>query len=68
MKQYYNSNPKCNKVGELINELNEAKDIFVENIEKLFDRDEKMNIIAMKSNDLRERAINIHYHVIIFFI
>lgn len=33
----------------------------VENIEKLLDRDEKLNIIAMKSNSLNQHSRNINY-------
>lgn len=35
----------------------------VENIEKLFDREEKLNIIAMKSQNLNQRSVNVHYQV-----
>lgn len=65
MQTYYNNNPKYTKSGELIKELNEAKDIMVENIEKLFDREEKLNIIAMKSHNLTQRSVNVHYQVTI---
>ena len=37
----------------------------VENIEKLFDREEKLNIIAMKSHNLTQRSVNVHYQVTI---
>ncbi len=37
--------------------------IMVENIEKLFDREEKLNIIAMKSQNLNQRSVNVHYQV-----
>jgi len=40
-----------------------AKDIMVSNIEKLLDRDERLNIIAMKSNNLNQHSKNIHYIV-----
>jgi len=33
----------------------------VENIEKLFDRDQKINLIAIKSNSLNQHSKNIHY-------
>ena len=41
--------------------MQEAKNITVENIEKLFDRDEKINLIAIKSNNLNQHSKNIHY-------
>jgi hypothetical protein len=33
----------------------------VENIDKLFDRDQKINLIAIKSNNLNQHSKNIHY-------
>jgi hypothetical protein len=33
----------------------------VENIERLLDRDEKLNLIAMKSNNLNQRSKNVNY-------
>jgi hypothetical protein len=33
----------------------------VENIEKLFDRDQKINLIAIKSNSLNQHSKNINY-------
>jgi len=56
----YNSS-KYSKSEQLIKELNEAKGIMVENIEKIFDRDEKLNIIAVKSHNLTQRSQNVHY-------
>jgi hypothetical protein len=35
----------------------------VENIEKIFDRDEKLNIMAMKSANLNQKSYNINYQV-----
>ncbi len=51
------------KTGEIIRDLQEAKNIMVENIEKLLDRDEKLSIIATKSNNLNERSKNVNYMV-----
>lgn len=41
--------------------MHEAKNIMVENIEKLFDRDQKINLIAIKSNSLNQHSKNINY-------
>jgi len=35
----------------------------VANIEKLLDRDERLNIIAMKSTNLNQHSKNVHYQV-----
>jgi len=58
---YYNSNPSFTKAGEIIKDLQDAKNVMVENIEKLLDRDERLNIIAMKSNNLNQHSKNINY-------
>jgi hypothetical protein len=34
----------------------------IDNIEKLLDRDEKLNIIAMKSNNLNQHSQNIGFY------
>jgi hypothetical protein len=34
----------------------------IDNIEKLLDRDEKLNIIAMKSNNLNQHSQNISFY------
>ena len=47
------------KAGEIIKDLTLAKDAIIENIDKLIDRDNKMSIIAHKSNNLKDMSINI---------
>jgi HD-GYP domain-containing protein (c-di-GMP phosphodiesterase class II) len=34
----------------------------IDNIEKLLDRDEKLNIVAMKSNNLNQHSQNISFY------
>ena len=41
--------------------MHDTKNIMVENIEKLFDRDQKINLIAIKSNNLNQHSKNINY-------
>ena len=60
-KQHYNSNPKLTKTGEIIKDLQEAKNVIVENIEKLIDRDERLNIIAHKSDKLNKASEQVYY-------
>ncbi len=55
---YYNKNPEKTKFGEIINELSAAKDVVTENIEKLLERDHKLNIIATKSENLGALSLN----------
>ena len=58
---YYNTCPQKNQSGEIIKELIDAKNIAIENIEKVIGRDEKLNIIAVKSESLNNQSRNINY-------
>ena len=58
---YYNTGPQKNQSGEIIKELIDAKNIAIENIEKVIGRDEKLNIIAVKSESLNNQSRNINY-------
>ena len=57
---YYNSNPTITKTGDVISELHEAKNAQIENIEQIFERDQKLNIIAIKSESLYNQSKNIN--------
>ena len=56
---YYNSHPISTSNGEIIENLNLAKDAMIENIEALLERDDKIDIIAKKSDDLKDYSNNI---------
>jgi hypothetical protein len=58
-KTYYNSNPTKTKTGEVISELNLAKDAMISNMEKLLQRDFKLTLIATKSDNLQGVSQNI---------
>ena len=60
MINYYNSNPTITKTGDVISELHEAKNAQIENIEQIFERDQKLNIIAIKSESLYNQSKNIN--------
>lgn len=47
------------KAGEIIDDLTFAKNAMIENIEKLIQRDEKMQIIATKTETLKDVSFNI---------
>ena len=64
-KNYYNTNPQLTKSGELIRELNEAKEVMVENIEKLLERNEMVNIIVIKSDNLAATSAKVNNFVIL---
>ena len=51
---YYNSHPITTSSGEIIENLNLAKDAMIENVEALLERDDKIDIIAKKSDELKD--------------
>ena len=56
---YYNSHPITTTNGEIIENLNLAKDAMIENVEALLERDDKIDIIAKKSDDLKDFSNNL---------
>ena len=58
---YYNTCPQKTQTGEVIQELIDAKNIAIENIEKVVERKEKLSIMAVKSERLNNQSRNINY-------
>jgi len=56
--RFYNSNNMTTTKGEIIDNLNSAKDAAIENIETLLERNNKMDIMVQKSNDLIDISNN----------
>lgn len=54
--KFYEENPNHTKTGVLLNNLNETADILRESVEKLLERNEKINIIAQKSKNLKNTS------------
>ena len=57
---YYNKCPQKTLTGEIIKNLVDAKSIAIENVEKLIDRDQKLNITVQKSENLYDQSKNIN--------
>ncbi len=57
--QFYNSNPLTTNRGEIIENLNIAKDAVIENIETLIERNNKIDIMVQKSDNLKDFSNNI---------
>ena len=57
---YYNSHPVITKTGEIISDLNCAKDAIIENVEKILERDNKMDLVVKKSAELQKFSENIN--------
>ena len=56
---YYNSHPITTSKGEIIENLNLAKDAMIENIEAILERNDKIDIIAQKSDSLKDISNNV---------
>lgn len=56
---YYNSHPITTSNGEIIENLNLAKDAMIENVEALLERNDKIDIIAKKSDSLKDFSNNL---------
>ena len=61
LMSYYNTCPQKTQTGKIIKDLVDAKTLAVENIEKIFDREEKLNIIVAKSEALNSQSRNINF-------
>ena len=60
---YYNSHPITTSNGEIIENLNLAKGAMIENVEALLQRDDKIEIIAKKSDSLKDFSNNFSHVV-----
>ena len=58
--EYYNKCPEKTKNGEIIKNLIDAKNIVIENAEKLIERDEKLGMTVFKSERLNDQTKNIN--------
>ena len=58
---YYSTLPKLSKSKDIIKSLSETKNILVENIDNIFGRDEKINIVAIKEENLNNHLRNISF-------
>jgi hypothetical protein len=58
--KYYNEHPVITKTGEIISDLNLAKDAIIENVEKILERDNKMDLVVKKSVELQKFSENIN--------
>ena len=56
---YYNSHPIATSNGEIIDNLNLAKDAMIENVETLLERNDKMDIMVQKSDSLKDFSNNL---------
>jgi hypothetical protein len=58
---YYTTLPKLSKSKDIINNFSEINNISFENIDNIFGRDEKINIFAIKEENLSNHTRNINF-------
>ena len=58
--KYYNSHPISTTEGKLIDSLKLTKDAIFENIESVFNRNDKFDMIITKSNNLKDSSYMIN--------
>jgi t-SNARE complex subunit (syntaxin) len=54
---YYNRNPKLTKSGDIIRDLNEVIGIKEDTIENIFEKEEKIGIIAIKGERFKMQSM-----------
>merc|ERR1711933_524591 len=55
--EYYNSpNPNVDNIGAVKNQIEEVKDVMVQNIEKVLERGEKIELLVDKTDRLNQQA------------
>ncbi len=63
--KFYEDNPTHTKTKQLISSLHDTTNILRENAEMLLDRNEKLNIIAQKSKNLKDASLSFRNSVCI---
>ena len=53
---FYNTNPAANNIERVKNQIDEVKDVMVENIEKVLERGEKIELLVDKTDRLNQQA------------
>jgi len=54
---YYSNNPSADKVSKVKGEIDEVKSVMVQNIEKMLDRGERIELLVDKTADLSNNAV-----------
>ena len=63
LENYYNTDPEADKLNKLKNNLNEVKDIMVENIDKILEREQKVEILVKKTTTMNQLSSTIKKQV-----
>merc|ERR1711871_925646 len=55
--EYYSNDPSADTLHKVRGQIDEVKDVMVQNIEKLIERGEKIEILVDKTKNLNEQAL-----------
>ncbi len=66
LARFYEDNPNHSKSKALIGSLSDTTNILRESVELLLDRNEKLNIIAHKSKNLKDTSIDFKNSVVFY--
>ena len=65
VNKFFEENPNYSKTGVLLDSLNETAEVLRDSVEKLLEKNEKLNIIAQKSKNLKNTSEDMRTIVII---
>lgn len=66
--EYYQGKPRVSVSGQLINDLNEVKQVVVKNIQELMDRENTLELTIYNSDKLKDSAVRVNNFVSDFLI
>lgn len=55
--EYFNTNPSCDNITHVRNQLEDVKVVMLNNIDKLFERDDKLYSLLGKTEELNQDTI-----------
>ena len=56
--EYFNTNPNADKIQQVQNQIESVKDIMIENIDRVLERGEKIELLVDKTDRLNQQAFN----------
>lgn len=56
--EYFNTNPNADSIMKVQNQIESVKDIMIENIDRVLERGEKIELLVDKTDRLNQQAFN----------
>eukprot|EP01137_Pigoraptor_chileana_P027799 Opistho-2@10815 len=60
--EFFSKNPSADKLTQVKQEINQVKDVMVQNIEKVLERGERIELLVDKTENLNEQAVVFKRH------